>query len=183
MAFLFQRLCTHTPVLKKFKFSISILVLMLVFGAGCEHPNQEKAQIVHSADSLLSVVSDTHKRLGPLHSDSIALLLSRLEKHRKSGQWDNNPAALSSIASASKFLNELPPFIEALDAQFLGQEADLKQIKEFIEQQKLKPAEAKTSLSTQLSAYKTMYDQFDYFSSRYHAQLLLAQTLDKALEQ
>jgi len=183
MAFVFQKLCTHTPVLKKFKFSISIQVLLLLFNAACERPNKEKEKILYSADSLLSVVTDTHKRLGSLHTDSITLLLTRFENHRKSGRWDNNAAALSSIASASKFLNELPPIIEALDAQFLGQEADLKQIKLLIGQQKLKPSEAEASLSTQLSVYKIVFDQFDYFSSRYHAQLLLAQTLDKALEQ
>jgi Tfp pilus assembly protein PilP len=156
------------------------LIVLLVLSTACGQATKKLPDAVSTIDTLISGLDSYENQLSALDSQQIINLSAKIEMHLASPSWKENEAAISSLLSAKKFLESLPPMQKSL--------------KEYVKNTKISAIEllgkinndeiTKEAVMSQIALIQTqstaIKDQVDYYHSRYHAQALLIETLDKA---
>lgn len=179
MAFAYQKLCTHTPALKKYKLRFALLLALAWGMTHCGQPDNQTRMELSQLDSLVQELNRHHETLQHFQTDSIRKTANRIEYQLKSGYWQQNTVALQSLNDASFFVSELPEKAQMLANLIQKAEADVKLLQKAREKQALPQGEESRKL-TALKAHLTESQQhIEFVNAKYEAILLLVETLEQ----
>ncbi len=158
------------------------LFALLLFFAACT-PNTKKHQAeMRALDSLLLVMNDFNGRLSAIEPSYLDHLNEKVAQHLINSNWQANEAALSSLKTAQKFLLSFDDHKTAILNEIAVTEKSVKSLRENLYLQDDKNANLLLKINEFNIRVSLFNEQTDYLLSRFYAQELLVETLDKALK-
>jgi hypothetical protein len=178
MASAYQKHYRPTQVLKSFlKFSVIAFTAIITFS--CAEKKAEKEEII-VIDSLLTVLQSDKALLDLIETEKIADYMQEINDFLLDERLSTNIAALGSLENAAEFMqnvkNEKTLLLDEINVA-LKQLSDLKSdIQENLTDQRL----LHQYIVDEQLVVNIIRLKVDYLSNRWHAQLLLLETLQNA---
>jgi hypothetical protein len=178
MASAYQKHYKLTQVLKSFlKLSVFAFIALMTFS--CAEKKAEKEEII-VIDSLLTVLQSNKVLLDLIETEKIADYKQEISDFLLDERLSTNIAALGSLENAAEFMQTA----EDEKKNLLGEiDVALKQLSDL-------KSDIQENLTDQRLLHQYLVDEqlivniiglkVDYLSNRWHAQLLLLETLEKA---
>lgn len=180
MAFSFPKHFKPTPDSAALTSRVFLLLALVLLMPGCQQFNQPAPAEMRTLDSLKTVFATQQQRLDALSAEVVDTLHRKLQHEWNDEFWKENEAALTSIQSALLFLEKIPQFKENIQEQLQQAMLATEQLETKIRESGSEPAVNTPFLVGLQMQSNTLNEQLDYLSSKYHAQLLLVETLQKA---
>lgn len=181
MASSFQKYYTAIPVLQRLnKYLIYLIVLAAFFTTSCGQIHTKLPEAVATIDSLTVELKSYENQLLTFDSLQITQLSAKVEMHLSSLSWKDNEAATSSLLSAKKYLEALPSMQKSLKEQVNQTKISMEKLLAQVQKNELTEEVIMSEIAMMQAQSTALRDQINYFYSRYHAQVLLIETLDKA---
>lgn len=183
MGFLYPKCYKAIPDLQKLNKTLLLFFFaVLLFFVACT-PNSKKHQAeVRTLDSLLLVLNDFDGRLWAIEPSYLDNLNEKVAQHLINTSWQNNEAALSSLNTAQKFLLSFGDHKTAILNEIALTEKSVKSLRETLFQEGDENVDALQKIKEFNIKVSQFDEQTDYLLSRFYAQELLVETLDKALK-
>lgn len=180
MAYSFQKYFKPTPDSAALTSRVLWLLILVLMMPGCQQFNKPAPAELHTLDSLKTVFTTQQQRIDALSAEVVGTLHRKLQHELNDEFWKENEAALTSIQSALLFLDKIPQFRENIQEQLQQAILATGQLETKIRESGSEPAVNTPFLVGLQMQSNTLNEQLDYLSSKYHAQLLLVETLQKA---
>lgn len=178
MAFLSLKHCNLIQVLRK-SLKLTLIALAAVVVASCAGHKVEKKEITE-IDSLVISLQSAEKLISDIDSIETDLLAKKIGSFIVKPALKDNIAALESLETAAGFVKNFPVERATVIAKFSESYRQLDNLKDDILNEKHSPADIHKFLLSEKKAAEEIRTRVDYLYSRFNAQALLIETLEKA---
>jgi hypothetical protein len=158
---------------------LTLIALTAIVVASCAGHKVEKKEITE-IDSLVISLQSVEKLMSEIDSIEIDLLAKKIASFLDKPALKDNIAALESLETAAGFVKIFPEERANMIAKFSESYRQLDNLREDILNDKHSPADIQKYLLSEKKAAEEIRTRVDYLYSRFNAQALLVETLEKA---